>query len=105
MEVIEAKQLMLTNFEVLQLLQELRSRGDAGRPMAKSQSALATITYETVKYLEGMACSRLTEESLTAFMTDIEPFKLTKQDKIHLLNLRPTTAVEIQLVSSTCSMS
>ena len=66
---------------------------------------ILTLFLQTVKYLEGMACSRLTEESLTAFMTDIEPFKLTKQDKIHLLNLRPTTAVEIQLVSSTCSMS
>ena len=59
---------------------------------------ILTLFLQTVKYLEGMACSRLTEESLTAFMTDIEPFKLTKQDKIHLLNLRPTTAVEIQLM-------
>ncbi len=38
-------------------------------------------------------------EIVSAFLKEMEQFPLTKMEKLLLLNLRPTTPVEIQLVT------
>lgn len=59
---------------------------------------LATITYQTIKYLEDTPCKKQTPDAISQFLRAIEPFKLTKAEKLALLNICPTTPVEIQLV-------
>lgn len=86
---------MLSNFEVLSLLNDMH-KGQSKQ--SKTQKNLATISYEITQYLENTACAKQSPEIIESFMKALEPFKMTKAEKIQLLNLRPQTAVEIQLI-------
>ena len=97
MEVINDRSAMLSNFEVLTLLKNIQDT-QKGIKNTRKQQNLATISYETTKYLEKTPCKDQTEEVISAFMKALEPFKLTKAEKLQLLNQRPTSAVEIQLI-------
>lgn len=66
----------------------------------KTRNQLATITYQTIRHLEDTPCKKQTPEIIKNFMTAIEPFKLTKCEKLTILNLCPKTAVELQLVNN-----
>ncbi|KAK3584951.1 hypothetical protein CHS0354_009635 [Potamilus streckersoni] len=97
MEVVNKSVAMLSNYEVYSLLTDIQAGRGQKKPQ-KSQQNLATITYEVVQYLENTYCKNLSPEIITAFMKALEPFKLTKAEKLQLLNNRPTAAVEIQLI-------
>uniref|UniRef100_A0A665TYR4 DNA-directed RNA polymerase III subunit RPC9 n=1 Tax=Echeneis naucrates TaxID=173247 RepID=A0A665TYR4_ECHNA len=92
---------MLSNYEVFKLLTDLKEkRKDSGRNKhSVGQQNLNTITYETLKHLSNTPCSRQSPEIVKEFLTTMMPHKLTKAEKLQLLNHRPQTAVEIQLVS------
>ncbi|PNF24917.1 DNA-directed RNA polymerase III subunit RPC9 [Cryptotermes secundus] len=94
METINANAAILSNFEVLTLLQELRSQ----QKRSNTGSQLATITYETIRYLQDTQCSQLSAEIIHNFLKAVEPFKLMKAEKVMLLNNPPTTQLEIQLM-------
>lgn len=103
MKIIKESSAFLSNYEVLKLLKDVQgdkktSRGKNQQP--KTVANLATVTYETVAYLEQTACALQTDDSVEAFLQQISalPFKLTKVEKLQLVNHRPTTAVEIQLL-------
>ena len=95
MEVKSENAAMLGNYEVMSLLRDLQKRQNKPNKM---QSNLATISYEITQYLENTACFKQSPEIITGFMKGLEPFKLTKAEKLQMLNLRPRTAVEIQLI-------
>ncbi|KAK9536468.1 hypothetical protein VZT92_006244 [Zoarces viviparus] len=96
MEVKNANAAMLSNYEVFKLLTDLKEqRKDSGK---SKQQNLNTITFETLKYLSKTPCSRQTPGIVKEFLTTMMPHKLTKAEKLQLLNHRPQTAVEIQLM-------
>ncbi|XP_045157076.1 DNA-directed RNA polymerase III subunit RPC9-like [Mercenaria mercenaria] len=95
MEVKNDKSAMLSNYEVLNLLSDMH-KGQSKQ--SKLQTNLATISYEITHYLENSACSKQSPELLANFIKALDRFKLTKAEKMQLLNLRPKTAVEIQLI-------
>lgn len=97
MEVVNENSAMLSNFEVYGLLTDIQAGRGQNKPN-KHQQQLATITYETIKYLETKPCKHQSEESITKFMKELQSFNLTKAEKVQILNLCPTTAVEIQLI-------
>uniref|UniRef100_A0A2C9JPI7 DNA-directed RNA polymerase III subunit RPC9 n=2 Tax=Biomphalaria glabrata TaxID=6526 RepID=A0A2C9JPI7_BIOGL len=97
MEVKSENYAMLSNFEVLGLLRDIQAGRGQKKPN-KYQSNLATITYETIKCLENWPCSHHSAEGITQVMKALSKFKLTPAEKLQLINLRPSTAVEIQLV-------
>lgn len=103
MEVINEKAAMLSNYEVFQLLQETvnQSKGDKSKKRQKHLVNLSTICYEAQKHLEKTPCKSQSPEIIEEFLKAIQPFNLTRAEKLQLLNLRPTTPVEIQLVSFT----
>ncbi|XP_032220497.2 DNA-directed RNA polymerase III subunit RPC9 [Nematostella vectensis] len=100
MEVVNGKAAMLSNYEVYKLLQETEE--DCKKPefkhVKKHQVNLATISYEARKYLEKTPCKHQSPEVIEEFLRALAPFNLTKAEKLQLLNLRPETPVEIQLI-------
>ncbi|XP_033216770.1 DNA-directed RNA polymerase III subunit RPC9 [Belonocnema kinseyi] len=93
MEVLKECTAYLSNYEVLNILQSMKSN-----KKQKSEQQLATITYQTIKYLENTPSSKQSPEKIHNFLKAVEPFKLTKCEKLTLLNLCPKTALEIQLI-------
>ncbi|XP_034943495.1 DNA-directed RNA polymerase III subunit RPC9 [Chelonus insularis] len=93
MELLNENVAYLSNYEVLDIL-----KGIKGNKKQKTRNQLATITYQTVRYLEDSCCKTQTPDKIKEFLKALEPFKLTKNEKLALLNLRPKTALEIQLI-------
>ncbi|XP_045895850.1 DNA-directed RNA polymerase III subunit RPC9 isoform X2 [Micropterus dolomieu] len=91
---------MLSNYEVFKLLTDLKEqRKESGKNKhSTGQQNLNTIMYETLKHLSKAPCSRQSPEIVKDFLTTMKPHKLTKAEKLQLLNHRPQTAVEIQLM-------
>nr|XP_032801254.1 DNA-directed RNA polymerase III subunit RPC9 [Petromyzon marinus] len=51
-----------------------------------------------MKYLSGTPCKQQSEEVVTSFLTKMMSHQLAKAEKLQLLNHRPASAVEIQLM-------
>ncbi|XP_062522761.1 DNA-directed RNA polymerase III subunit RPC9-like [Corticium candelabrum] len=99
MEVVNHNAGMLSNYEVYTLLQEAQAKIKG--PNRRLEN-LATIAYETNKYLTDTSCTLQTPQIIKDFLTALHPFKLTRAEKLQLLNLRPTTAVEIHSIIEEC---
>jgi len=96
METINPNSAMLSNFEVLALLQELKSEQKKNR--TTRNSPLATIIYEATRYLQQTPCKLQTADQVRNFLTAVKPLKLTKGEKLMLLNNPPSTPLEVQVM-------
>ncbi|XP_076675175.1 CGRP receptor component [Andrena cerasifolii] len=94
MEVLKECSAYLSNYEVLDILQNIK----ANKKQKMKQNQLATITYQTVRYLEETPCKKHSPEKIRKFLKAMEPYKLTKCEKLTLLNVCPKTPLEIQLI-------
>jgi DNA-directed RNA polymerase subunit F len=96
MQVASQSIVLLSNAEVLDLLKEVSTKGKRGK---RSQSNTATISYETMKYLEETPASLMPHMDLIRELTSkLKPFNLTKSEKLEIINHLPTSLVELQLV-------
>lgn len=98
MEVVNENVALLSNLEVLTLLRDIQAGQGGQQKPGKHQQSLATIVYETVKYLEETPCAHQAPSHVANFMDAVKPFNLTKAEKLQLLNSRPTCQVEIYLM-------
>jgi hypothetical protein len=95
MEVLNDNCALLSNHEVLLLLNEIQEN----KQKLKDNKNLATIAYESIKYLEDSTSSGLNSYSIQQFLLAIkDKFRLTKAEKLQILNQRPNSLVELQLL-------
>ncbi|XP_053131569.1 DNA-directed RNA polymerase III subunit RPC9 [Hemicordylus capensis] len=100
MEVKDGNAALLSNYEVYQLLTDLKQRRrETGKSKQNAgQQNLNTIMYETLKYISKTPCKFQNPQVVGDFLAAMKTHKLTKAEKLQLLNHRPVTAVEIQLI-------
>ncbi|CAF4958703.1 unnamed protein product [Pieris macdunnoughi] len=79
----------------MQILQQLK---DNTQKKHKREASLATVTYETVRYLQDTECQHQSSEKIRNFLESIKSFKLTKLEKLMMINTPPRTELEIQLI-------
>ena len=91
MEVVNENVATLSNAEVFQLLEDEKL-------IEHRITNVATIAYETIKHLEKTPCKHQDGETIENFMKALAPYDFTKAEKLQLLNLRPTSVVEVQLI-------
>ncbi|XP_070506289.1 DNA-directed RNA polymerase III subunit RPC9 [Chironomus tepperi] len=94
MEILNPKLQVLTNQEVLQALRQIKDQKNS-----HSTRNLATITYETIQYLENTPCKDQTQENIENFIVEAQKFgRLTKSEVLTMINDPPTLPLHIQLV-------
>jgi len=108
MEIVDAKASPLCNFEVLQFLKEQKTSIERSKKDDKSKrhknQALATITYETIAWLENSPAELQQEAEIKETIEKLNEaaeeggYTLKTGEIIQILNHRPATAVEIQLL-------
>lgn len=101
MPVTQDKVLLMSNYEVLQLLRQANADFKKNRPKdwKGKKSNLATILYESLKYLEDGPCNIIEkDETVTSMLNELKQFELTKSEKLELINHLPSSLVELQLL-------
>ncbi|XP_058821046.1 DNA-directed RNA polymerase III subunit RPC9 [Topomyia yanbarensis] len=93
MEIVNPNAAILTNFEVMSALKNMKSS-----KKKYGLRNLATITYETVQYLEETACKEQSIESIADFLKAMKQFNLTKNECLMLINDPPSSALHIQIM-------
>lgn len=88
---------LLSNYEVLQLLSDVKKQEDK-KPKSDRSKHLATVLYETTKYLKGTPAADQSAEAIEKLIREVAPYKLTAAETMQLINLRPCTTTEIQLL-------
>ncbi len=122
MEIINKNKTFLTNCEVFGLLQKTKQDLAYKVLTKKNQKVdlnnqqldltdqqkttvdkhLPTVIYESLRFLEKTPCANQTPETIENFLKKLETlqdeFKLTKVEKLQLINHRPSSAVELQVL-------
>jgi len=93
MEIINTSYAVLSNFEVLQTLRNIKDTKNK-----HGLRNLATIMYETIRFLEDGPSKTQTQENILAYLDAIKPYKLSKEESLMLVNDPPTTPLHIQLL-------
>ncbi|XP_053950252.1 DNA-directed RNA polymerase III subunit RPC9 [Anastrepha ludens] len=95
MEIVNPCFSALSNYEVMESLKTLKDT-------KKKQGLrnLATITYESLQYLEDSPCKQQSRETIHAFLTKVRQLtcKLTTTECLMIVNDPPTSALHIQLL-------
>ncbi|XP_057475372.1 uncharacterized protein LOC130763476 [Actinidia eriantha] len=98
MKILKADAGALTNFEVLDFL---RSRGAAKDPTRVIVS-VAPSEFKVFDCLEQSIACNQTRESVTEFTGKCKKYKLTDAEILNIINIRPSSAVEIDPIIEQC---
>ncbi|KAL5720998.1 hypothetical protein ACHQM5_013611 [Ranunculus cassubicifolius] len=98
MKILEKSGGALTNFEVLEFL---RSRG-ASTETTRVFAPIAPSEFQVYDYLVQTAACNQTRDSIDNFLKKCEKSDLAKAEKINIINIRPTSAVELDPIIEQC---
>nr|XP_004145392.1 DNA-directed RNA polymerase III subunit rpc9 [Cucumis sativus]XP_031736825.1 DNA-directed RNA polymerase III subunit rpc9 [Cucumis sativus]KGN61665.1 hypothetical protein Csa_006033 [Cucumis sativus] len=98
MKILEANAGPLTNFEVLDFL---RSKGAAKDPTRVLAKVLPS-EYKVFDYLNQTSACNQTREAIINFAEKSKEYDLAKAEILNIINLRPTTPVELFPVIENC---
>ena len=117
MQVLEKREGVVTNHEVLGLIAARRRRATTRRSARscrgarrtapavtqwRSQQEVRAITRRVIEYLEQGCAADQSRESIAEFMRAMEPFGLTQAEVLNLVNTRPRSLVEVHLIVEEC---
>ncbi|XP_022138348.1 uncharacterized protein LOC111009544 [Momordica charantia] len=91
MKILEANAGPLTNFEVLDFLRSKGAAKDPTRVLAKVEPS----EYKVYDYLNQTPACYQRRESIIEFVDKSKKYDLAKAEILNIINLRPTTPVEI----------
>ncbi|XP_065200621.1 uncharacterized protein LOC135831788 [Planococcus citri] len=97
MEVKNPQAAILSNYEVLSLINDVKS---ANVPTTQEATQLATILYETSHYLQELPCNEQDESKINDMMNLLKDFKppLTKLEKLMICNNPPESVLQFSLI-------
>ncbi|EDX02543.1 DNA-directed RNA polymerase III subunit RPC9 [Drosophila yakuba] len=93
METVNPTFSYLTNLEVMQILQKIKST-----KKKFGMRNLATVTYEALQYLEESPCKTQTRENIANYVKDLSSYRLKCQEILQMINDPPTSALHTQLL-------
>lgn len=93
MEIVNASASILCNYEVLESMKMYKST-----KKSSGLRNLATITYETLQYLENTPAKSQITESVIHFIKAAKNYNLTKYEILLMVNDPPTSPLHIQLM-------
>ncbi|XP_017056240.1 DNA-directed RNA polymerase III subunit RPC9 [Drosophila ficusphila] len=93
METINPTFSYLTNLEVMQILQKIKST-----KKKFGMRNLATVTYEALQYLEESPCKTQTREHIVNYVKDLSSYRLKSHEVLQMINDPPTSALHTQLL-------
>lgn len=91
MEILKSGEVLLSNYEVLEILKQVKKNN-------RNSKILATIAYETRRYLEETPANRETNASVQTLLQKLKEFRLTKAEKLSILNNRPSNLIELEIL-------
>ncbi|CAJ0959240.1 unnamed protein product, partial [Mesorhabditis belari] len=98
MEVINKMVTILPNMQVVKETKTLEGR----RPKNDQSENLNTLLHETETYLKDTPASAQEDEHVIKLSQELQQYKLTMAETVQILNLRPSSGVEVQLVVEEC---
>ncbi|KAF9623937.1 hypothetical protein IFM89_006664 [Coptis chinensis] len=98
MKILQTNAGALTNFEVLDFLRFRGASTDPTRVIAN----VAPSEFQVYDYLVQSAARNQTRESIDEFLTSCAKFDLAKAEKLNLINIRPSSAAEIDSIVENC---
>lgn len=93
MEIIKANAGVLTNYEVMQELKKHR-----GGRKAHGLRNLATITYETLQFLESTPSAHQNGENILEFYRALKKYNLSKEEILMMVNDPPTAVIHVNVI-------
>uniref|UniRef100_A0A1A9VUK8 DNA-directed RNA polymerase III subunit RPC9 n=1 Tax=Glossina austeni TaxID=7395 RepID=A0A1A9VUK8_GLOAU len=93
MEIVRPLYSPLCNLEVMEALKNIK---DTKKKFGLRN--LATITYETLQYLEESPCKYQNSKNIIEFLEEMEFYKLMPKECLMMINDPPTSALHIQLL-------
>lgn len=109
MEVLSEVTALLSNFEILDAFRRDKEKRGAHHVKHSGQrraSLIAspedqdkrTLEYEVMLYLEKTVCKFQKEQQIAQFLSESKDWKLTKAEKLMIINHRPSNPVELYVL-------
>jgi len=104
MEIVSRNDGLLTNVEVLALLEERRKRRDKHRMLGPELQQRESIELSSIKYLRASAIKETPSEAVIKCLSAIKRLNhdLTEAEMIQIANHAPTLEVEVHMLIEEC---
>ncbi|KAI9142995.1 RNA polymerase II [Paraphysoderma sedebokerense] len=101
MEIVKAEGPLLSNYEVLAFL-KAQTGGRTSKESHDVPQNLKTIEIEVTNYLSSRPCFHQNSEQISAFIERFRKYELRKEEKLQILNLRPTVHSILYAIIEEC---
>ncbi|KAI9294267.1 calcitonin gene-related peptide-receptor component protein-like protein, partial [Neoconidiobolus thromboides FSU 785] len=94
MEVVNEHEAMLSNYEVLTIIEETSALTKQLKKVKKGEN-VSTIQFEVKKYLSELNSGSQSTEKVHNLLSALTEFQLTKAEKLQILNVAPSELVQL----------